>query len=381
MRFHGAVGAVLLAGTAWAAEDAPKYLLAEAGVRVDLPDGWTATRWTDAALEADGPKGKLFVSYAPGQVAIKSADLPAWTKVFERTAENIGASDPSIRKNDVTDGGAARVDLSFTDAGRKGVLAGATVPVSGRVVHLALVGLAANADWLDTTLDELVGRLDVREPAGPLAGGDVVAKGITTALPGEWHVPLPAELAHVTAVAGKLGLTDLEPCWTAVRGVAGAAPDVAVACSMGISLGVVDALSFEDVDAKVLRPRLFGEANVAPATRQEVGDRLAFVYRPESAAVSLRMGVIPHGTGAARVWVVGDPGRGDALDPELAALLAASRVEGEHPVGPGGMIAYYLSYQPFSPFVIGPVLALLAGIVLAIRVAAFPRPSPVDDIA
>ena len=114
-----------------AAEDAPRFLLQDAGVRVDLPDGWMATRWTPEALEADGPHGKLIVGFAPGQAQIVSTDLPAWTKVFERTAETYKGRDLTVRSTDVlavAGQDVARVDLSFKESGKKGVLAGAVVP-------------------------------------------------------------------------------------------------------------------------------------------------------------------------------------------------------------------------------------------------------------
>jgi hypothetical protein len=367
-----------------AAEDAPRFLLQDAGVRVDLPDGWMATRWTPEALEADGPHGKLIVGFAPGQAQIVSTDLPAWTKVFERTAETYKGRDLTVRSTDVlavAGQDVARVDLSFKESGKKGVLAGAVVPASGRVIYLSLIGLADQAAWLDSTLDGIVARLEVKEPAAALAPAELSTPGITTRLPAGWHAPVGPEAAVVAEVAGMVGSPELPGCWSAVRARPGMKPDVALACSSVLPLGVVDELSFADVEAKVLRPRLFGEAKIAAAEMVRLSDRLAFVYKPDSGVMTLRMGIVPHGTGMARLWVVGAPGLADALDADLQAVLAASVFEGEHPVGPGERIAYYFSYQPTSPWVIGPVVLLLAGIGVIIRMIAGPRTSPVDDIA
>ncbi|HMV68264.1 MAG TPA: hypothetical protein PKA64_15560, partial [Myxococcota bacterium] len=168
---------VLLAawlGLAAAAEDPPKFLLDDCGVRVDLPDGWTAARWRPESLEADRDGGKLYAWCTVGQITPASADLQAWQKVYEGMLGNLKISDPTLRAATLTTLAGrptARVDLKFEEGGRRGVMAGATIAVAGRSFHLAAVGLADKAAAIDAGIEAIVGRLDVKAPAAERPAG------------------------------------------------------------------------------------------------------------------------------------------------------------------------------------------------------------------
>jgi hypothetical protein len=371
------------------AEEPPKHLLRDTGVRVVLPAGWTATEWTPEQLQADRADGsaKLYAWATPGQAEITSADLPAWGRVYQGMLGNMkagsSASTDTRASNTKEIGGrtTARVDLNFEESGRKGVIAGASVPVAGRVFHVAVVGLADRAAAHVSALEEIVGSLDIKEPASPRPKGELVSGGgMSVALPAGWYPPLPAEDADLRRRVEKLGVVQLEGCWVAVHPVAGGHPDALAGCPANVSLGVVDEDSFGGVDA-VLRERLFGTAPVDPAARLPASDRTGFRYSLAMADASLQVGVLPTASGIERIWALGDKGRAAELEAALTAVAAAAKFEGPHPAGPGDWIGYYLAYHPTSPAVIAPGILMLASIVLGIRVLARPRTSPVDDIA
>ena len=110
------------------AEEPPKYLLRDAGVRVDLTSEWRASEWTPDHLQADrvDGKAKLYAWSTPGQLEIVPADLPGWAHVYEAMLGNLKAKDPALKSSEVkTLGGrpTARIDLVFEESGRKGIAA------------------------------------------------------------------------------------------------------------------------------------------------------------------------------------------------------------------------------------------------------------------
>lgn len=371
-------------GIAAAAEDPPKFLLEDCGVRVDLPDGWIAARWRPESLEADRDGGKLYAWCTPGQLAVVSDDLKGWQAVYEGMLGNLKIKGATLRAADVKDLGGratARVDLIFEESGRKGVMSGATVAVSGRMFHLAAVGLADKAGAISAGLESIAGRLDIKKPAEARKAGEVVeGAGMKAALPAGWYLPMDPEAADLSERSSKIGVTEAEGCWRAVRPRAGAPSDLMIACPAGVALGVVDELSFVDVEP-LLRERLFGKAPVPAGAQAPAGDRLGFLFKPDAAGLTLHAAAVPTKGGVMRLWAVGAEGRDEAVDVSIGELLKSATWDGPHPVGIGDWVGYYLAYRPTSPVVVGPGLLLLAAIVAGIRLMARPRTSPVDDIA
>lgn len=372
-------------GGAWAAEPAP-YELQDVGVRVVLPEAdWRGTAWTPKRLEADalrGVAGHLVVWSTPGQATVDPAGLPGFAAEHVRQAEALRGQDAAVRASSVekrTVGEVARVEVGFRESGRDGLLLGASFPIEGQVLHLALVGLDGSGPALRDTLGRVVDGVVVNRAAAP-AELAVSAAGMTATLPVGWHKPVGPEVAVVAETAAKLGVADTAHCWTAVRARAGEEPDVMLTCQDGQHLGVVDELSLADVDTQV-RPRIFGSAQVPPAEALALKDRLALLYRPPVGQRALRVVVAPNLEGVARTWALGAPGQEKALEEALEAVYASATFTGEHPVGTADLVKYYLAYRPTSPLVLGPGAALLAGVVLAIRLIARPRDNPLDDVA
>jgi hypothetical protein len=353
-----------LSTPALAEEEAPEFLLADFGVRIDLPDDWRMQKWADWEFKAEkaDQSVKLFAWGAPYQQVPVEADLDAWAGVMVDKVGTIGGKDPKVDSKAVVSLGGrqvARTDVVFDFPGDlKGIMAGATFAVEGQMFHMGVIAADKRADKAREAIDMLVGRLEVTKPPADLAS-DVSAAGMDTKLPEGWRVPHAKEMKPVTAAATKLKIDDLEACWTAIHPVAAKDPDVMITCQGGALLGVVDSYSFEGVEAE-LRKNLWGSAPVEAATPVELADRTGFLYETPA----LAMGVVPYDQGITRTWALGRDAA--VLTSAVGATLKASNWSGPHPTGLGDQVSYYISYRPTSPMVLGPVgLLLLLGVGLA----------------
>ncbi|MBX2799399.1 MAG: hypothetical protein KTR31_17115 [Myxococcales bacterium] len=342
--------------------DAPEFLLADLGVRIDLPAGpWSMSRWSDWDFEAEhvSSSGKmlLYVWATPVQVPI-DGDGQGWGQGYLDKLDELAGAEPSLDATQVAAASgrpAAMVDASFRfgEGGPEGVLRGATVEIKHQNLHVAVIGSARARAQVERQRRAIAEGLDFHEePAKPFFGATLEAKGISTQLPKEWRPPFDAEMSEVNAVAGRIGVSDLEPCWTALRPRAGTSPDVMVTCQGGLLLGVVDEHSFEAADA-LLRDRMFGDVDVAVAEQVDLDDRVGFLYSPRE---GLAVGVVPYDKGVARTWVLGAEANAEAAK----AVLQQSSYSGPHPASVGERVTYWLVHRTTSL----PVLATLAGLLV-----------------
>jgi hypothetical protein len=347
-----------LAGPALA-EDAPEFLLGDLGVRLDLSRSWRMTRWSDwdfnAELKTPRDTVLLFVWATPVQVPITTAD--GWGPIYEAKVGELGGVAPKVSGGRVAQVGGrpvAFVDVAF-ELGKSGddaVLRGATLEIANQDLHIAAVTPARGEALAERELKAIVEALDFRrEPEPTELGATVKASGITTTLPEDWRLPLESEMAVVTPVLGKLGIDDPAACWLGVHPRAGGELDVMAGCQGGLLLGVVDEHSFEAVDP-VVRQKMFGAVEVAPAELVRLADRVGFEYTPRE---GLAVGVVPYDQGVARYWVVGE---GD-LSGALGQVMAKSTFTGPHPAGVGDQVSYWLTHRTTSPVVLCPLLGVL----------------------
>lgn len=364
-------------------EEDEYYLLGDYGVRIDLPDDWRSSEWSDAGLEAEKEDRsiKLFAWGTDLQIPVVEADLDAWSKVFVDKADRIGGKNIEVTRSAVdTIGGrkVARFELAF-DFGKdlKGALSGATIEVAGKDLHLAMMTASARSFLLPPAMQGVLERSEFRKPPAPLAfGGQVEGAGVSATLPEGWRPPLPNEVGVVAGEARKLGLDDISACWTALRPHVGVKPDIMVTCQKGMLLGVVDDFSFDGVDA-TLRGKLFPGTEVPAAEKVANTDgRVGLFYRPTLGAHTLRLGVMPYGDGVAMTWLLGQSGEEADFDAAVRHVLSTAAYTGDHPAGLGEVASYYVTYRPTSPPVLGlagVVVVLIGGIVfLATRKKANP---------
>jgi hypothetical protein len=377
------------------AEQPPEFLLKELGARVVLDDkSWVVTGWRPDGLEAERRDGgaRLFVWGAPVQQSVQAAHLPAWGRAQQRVLEKLGAEVIVPRASAVEEGPAgpvARVRMSFEEAAKgarsKGAAEGATLATEGHMVHLALVGRAAQAKALDGWMDGLVAALDVQAPPASIPERQVVeVAGARWTLSDGWRAPLASEASWVAEQGARLGVLDAAACVWALRPRPGSDADLMAACAADTTLGVVDAESFGDVEG-LLHERIFGKAPVPEGVPLPLVDRLALRWQLPTGDMGVGLVVVPTSAGILKLWAITRADSEAAATREAATLLSATAGEltfdGPHPVSVGAWLAWVLSYRPTSPLVVGPGLLLLGAVVGAIWFLATARPSRVDDLA
>lgn len=365
------------------AEDEP-YLLGDLGVRVELPAAWKMERWSDWDFKAESGDGqlRLFAWATPVQQEVVAADAAAWAAVHQSKVEEIHGNEPKVLAAQVAEIGGrtvARSDIEFVyTQDRRGVLVSASLPVEGQMFHLSLLTASVRLPRAQKEIAELVAALEVRSPPAAVeAGASVSSPGMSTRLPEGWRAPLDKERSSFGEISKLVGVEDLGPCWTALRPRAGVGPDLLFSCPGGhvldVGLGLADAASFAEVD-EGLRPRLFGQAPVAPAELVQLADRVGFLYAPDlGGGRALRMGVVAHGGGLARIWAHGPADAGEGLSDAVRAAMLAASFEGGAPVSLGEQFSYALAYNPSSPLVLGPGLLVLVLVGGAIYLATSGR--------
>lgn len=369
-----------------------EFLLGDVGVRIDLPAGWNMLRWSDWDFKAESADGqlKLFAWATPVQQELVEADVDGFVGVHRAKVEELHGSDPAVRSavlEEVAGRRVVRSEIEFTYTGDlRGVLVSATVPVEGQMFHVSLLTAKARSARANEAMSRLLEALDVQKAPAPVeANAAVQVEGMSTRLPDGWRIPRPNEQEALKKAAQLVGVEDLAPCWSAIHPRAGVEPDVMFSCPggpvMGIGLGLADAASFAEVE-QGLRPRLFGEAPVPPAEMVPLEGRVGFLYAPDLGADrALRMGVAAYGAGLARVWAHGKAEAAEELSVAVRAALTSASLEGEYPVTVGERFSYAAAYNPSSPLVLGPVLALLLMVGGGIYLATAGRRSPEVDLS
>jgi hypothetical protein len=381
---------VLIAAAAFAEdvqEEAPKYLLADLGVRVDLPDGWNVTRWSDWDLKAETstPGVLLFVWSTPFQVEPSEENIDAWGAIAKSKMREINGKAAKVSEASIGSLQGQAVALSSvsfhfdSETGPMGWLYGASIPIEGQMFHLATVATARRKRRAEGKREELLQRLDIRAKGAELAwGAQVSADGIQTILPKDWRPVLELEKSFLAAEYKLLGVAEPDACWTAVRPHPTEDPSVMVTCPGSLWVGVVDEHSFEGVD-KEIRKGLFGAASVAAARKLELGERFGFIYQPPLGDRQFVVGAVPYAKGIGRTWALG-PAGSEPLSASLEQTLRASSYEGEHPAGAMDYITYAFKYRLLLALI--PVGLLSALILGGLRLLfSMRRKNSYDDIS
>ncbi|TNE85432.1 MAG: hypothetical protein EP330_25445 [Deltaproteobacteria bacterium] len=360
--------------------DDPEFLLDAYGARVDLPSGWEGTpgSWTNESFDASAANGALlfFAWGSDFQSPMRKDELKAWgdrlvDKALARKmtkAEVVSSEIRKVGKREV-----AVFELAVEASAGKGVMFGTAEAVDGHVFHMMVMTGKRKRSAGAKAIDAFIEQLDIQAPPAELGwGGEVSAGGHSAKLPADWRPVLETEVDDFKRHIKDLGVADTKECWTAIRPHGPGDPDVMLACSAPLYLGVVDEYSFAGVDEQV-RTTLFGAgaSQIAPAAPRDVGDRVGLRYLADLGTRKMALGVVPSENGVMRIWTVTHgEGAGEALD----GVLTTSSLAGPHPVELGETVSYYLTYRPFSPMVLGPAALLLlilgggaAGAAMAMR--------------
>jgi hypothetical protein len=144
---------------------------------------------------------------------------------------------------------------------------------------------------------------------------------------------------------------------------------VLIACGRDMSLGVVDALSFEGVEETV-RGDIFGAAaaKVVPGAQHPHADgRLSLVYGlPAADGRAVTMTVTPYDQGGVVLYALSAVDASAVqIGPVLDGLTWDDPAGGLHPVSTQQQIQYMVRYTPTDPRVLGPIggaVLLLGGL-------------------
>ncbi len=342
--------------------DAPEFLLADLGVRIDLPKGWRMTKWADWEFKGETTAGDVFVVAWATPIQSPITDAAAWGQPYIDKSTEMGGSDATVANAEITtvagrDVALVDLDLKFAEGKAKGNMFGGTFQVPGQMMHFALVSTDRRASFAKKSRTELLDRMEIMVAAPALEyGATLEAAGISTQLPDGWRVPLKQEMAEFNKRISKLQIEDMSACHLAIKPRGLDAPNAMVTCQVGLLLGVVDEYSFEGLDTTVQAKIMGGDVGAA-AARVDLNDRVAFLY--DLSHGGLTATVTPYDQGVARTWLVGDP-KDATLPADAEAALQGTTYSGPHPAGLGERVSYYFSYRPFSPVVLCPSLCCLA---------------------
>lgn len=356
---------------------AEPYVLAEAGITFNLPAGWEMTRWSDWDFTAKHQAGLAMEQWYTGwQLPVDVAAGKSFASLYaerleDQRAGNLVTTSVTAEKAGRIDFVHTQVDFNFDNGkGPKGVAHFAAIGGEGKVLHLVIYAAGPNGPRAAAQLVQIIERLSLDKPPADVAslgGAQPSTLGFTVNLPAGWRVPLPAEKAEVSTLAGTTGATKADACFAAAR------PDPAgtallLLCGGTWTLGIVDADSFPD-KAPLVTAGLFGKAatKLAAPTPLTTPDRTGFLFRPEINDHDLRAAVVPYDKGAIYGWIVGPTGSGAELESVLGSTLQGLTYDGpnnglaEFPFGERMM--HTIQYNPipsglccfgaFAPFLAG----------------------------
>jgi len=145
-------------------------------------------------------------------------------------------------------------------------------------------------------------------------------------------------------------------CWSAVHPVAGDKPDVMITCQDKKVLGIVDEYTLPDVESS-LKVAWFGKNTKVNAESIQLDDgRVGVLFASEVAGQDIHIVGVTNGKGIAKTIVTGVGKSGLDLGNEARQIAQSLVVVPPPPVAFRDTVLYYLSYRPFHPYVIAPVL-------------------------
>ena len=336
---------------------AEEFLLGDVGVRIELPRGWKMSRWSDWDFTAKTNDGVMMFAWAtPVQDEVTEDELDLYVTHFIDKATGWGSlTDPQVQAKELGDKDgrpAALIDLGFElESGGNAEVYTSSLPVAGQMFHMATVA-GKNKGWkAKKARDTLLAELEVRAVPAPVSS-TVEAAGVSTTLPAGWRAPLEVETKQVMLQVGTFIATeDPSYCWFALKARGPLEPAAMVSCQGGLFLGRVDEFSFVKKEEE-LRPRLFGQAEVAAATPLELPDRMGFLYDPDIGSTPFFMAIIPFDRGLSRTWAIGDEDK--TLRAAVESAAQNSTYSGPHPVSLGEEVKYWLGNRPLHPVVLCP---------------------------
>ncbi len=378
-------------GSAHAADEEPMYM-ADLGLNLELPKGWTVPRWSDWDLDAvdDANTTQVKITSSPFQVDPTPEAADAWAQLAIADLEAGGHSDAVVVATGVEsiDGRPTGVAIvRYRHRGKdSAVLYQRSFTVRGKVAHLRAIGLKRNesrvrrglATW-DKTLTLEKGPIELAHSYAPL----VSEAGFASVLPEGWRLPLLQEMGPVRELAAKVGQgkIDKELCWVAIRPYPEGETALLLACQQGAWVGKVDDHSFDGKQLE-LQERVLGSievGSVRPVPTSADG-RVSPLYALSGVTdLAVRVAVTPYDQGLMTTYVIGKADEALMLEGALEHVLGATTFSdpegGKHPVSFLDWSAYAFKYRPI---LLAPALLVLLLVFGGVFKLATKKPSYED---
>lgn len=341
---------------------AEPYVMAGAGITVNMPRGWEMTRWSDWDFKAKADGLILDLWYTPWQV-----DAPIGTAlqpVYLDHLEDQHAKNPAVLPGIAGAGARKWVHTRATfdlDGGGKAVAHFAAIPGDGKVLHIGVYGTSSADKRSAGALEDYVAALTMEAPPTALNASSLDAPdgGFTVKPPPGWRGVLKSERENAEALLGKTGAGKLEACvLLAAPTTDGLQASVIAACPQVWQVGFADDASFDD-DALVLRGLVFGKAadKIPVADKVALTDRNAMLFRPTINDYQLRFAATSYDKGAVSLWAIGPDSDAAGLEAGVKGTLAGLVFPGpenglaQHALGE--LVYHELSYNPLVMGVAG----------------------------
>ncbi len=334
---------------------AEPYVMAGAGITMNLPRGWEMTRWSDWDFKAKADGLALDLWYTPWQV-----DAPVGTvlqPIYLAHLKDQSAKNPAVLPGiaGAAPGHWVHTRATFDlDGGGKAVAHFAAIPGDGKVLHIGIYAAASADHRASDDLDAIVHGLKIDAPPAKLntTAVDAPDKNFTVKPPEGWREVLKSERDNAESLMGKTGAGKLDGCvLLAAPTVDGNEASVLAACPQKWQLGFADDASFAD-DAMTLRSLVFGKAaeKIPVADKIALPDRNAMLFRPTINDYALRFAALPYDEGAISIWGIAPESAADALEAGVKATLSGLTFPGpenglaQHALG--DLVYHELSYDP-----------------------------------
>jgi len=385
-----ALALTLALSSAHAADD--HWAMGDAGWGVLLPKGWDVPEggWSDWSLKAKHTDGSVLqIWVTPFQVPVNTDNVAAWAEMYKEQIAKEAKADVTVRSKTVIDLAGRKtghVSLDVVVQGGEGVAEVYAVEGPGHTVHARVVTGKRKAKAAMAALRQVVESVRVDKKPLDTTTGTLTSKeaAFSVTLPEGWRAPLEAEADEVGKLVGKLGIETIDDkvCVVGIYPRANANPDLTLLCPAVVPLDPLDEYSFEGIEAQ-LHDKFFGGAKTEVPTGEAVtvGDRMGVYFRPPTGTGALRLSVTPFEHRVLTWWGIGgtDGGELDAAMMKMQPSVAFTGPDGGKPViRADRWAAYYLTYRPTSPMVLGP-LVLLVGLIGGAVVMGRRKKNPFED--
>jgi hypothetical protein len=343
-------------------------------------------RWSDWDFKATSKDNVLLYAWTtPFQMDVVEADLEGWSQVHVDKAKEEGSSETKVTDSSlvsIQEHAAAQIDLEMTvEGGTTLTMRGLTMAMRGQMFHLAAVAASDRAGNAQKALDKAAADMELKVLPEALVWGAAVESEVSSAtLNGNWRAPLKSEMPTVVKMAKALTVPTFLGCWSAIHPVAGTTPDVMITCQDKKTLGIVDEYTFDDVQAD-LKTAWFGTKTEAESDSMTTEDgRMGLLFTSKVAGQSIHILGVANDQGIAKTIVAGKGTSKLDLGVELLEVAKASTIAAPIPMEFRDVGIYYLTYRPFHPYVLGPIiLALIVFIMIMVLIVIGARRPPTYD--